>query len=92
MGVWKEMIKHTFAVQLQIEAGGYEKYVTLVGEARTEDEAVTMALLQECHNELHEDEKEEGQFIDDIFTYTVCNVAQVSYDEYQTLAKYTGGW
>ncbi|WP_462167029.1 hypothetical protein [Pseudoalteromonas sp. GB43] len=51
-----------------------------------------MALLQECHNELYEDEKEEGKFIDDIFTYSVRNVAQVSYDEYLVIKKYTGAW
>lgn len=86
------MVKHPYAVQLLIETGTYEKYVTLVGEARTEDEAITMALLQECHNELYEDEKEEGKFIDDIFTYSVRNVAQVSYDEYLVIKKYTGAW
>lgn len=87
------MIKHPFVVRLDVHTSGYEKAVTLTGEARTEDEAVTMALAAESHGELEEDEYTVNGYYDvDTFMYVVNSVDQISHDEYTVLKKYVGGW
>ena len=86
------MIQHTFVVKLDIHVAGYEKAVTLTGEARTEDEAVTMALLAESHTELEPHPVAVNGHIDDVFTYIVSHVHQIPHDEYVVLKKYIGEW
>lgn len=86
------MIQHTFVVKLDIHVAGYEKAVTLTGEARTEDEAVTMALLAESHNEVEEDPNTANGYYDDCFFYVVSHVHQIPHDEYVVLKKYIGEW
>lgn len=92
MGVWEQMIKHPFVVKLDVHTAGYEKAVTLTGEARTEDEAITMALLAESCTELEPHPVAVNGHIDDVFTYIVSHVHQISHDEHVVLKKYIGGW
>lgn len=86
------MTQHPFVVHLKILTGGYEKAVALAGQARTEDEAITMALAAEAHNELDESEHKAGFYIDDCFIYGVNSVQQIPWDEYQVTRKYIGAF
>lgn len=86
------MIKHPFIVKLDVHTAGYEKSITLVGEARNEAEAETMALAVESHTELEPHPVAVNGHVDDVFTYIVNHVYQIPHGEYVVLKKYIGGW
>lgn len=76
---------NNYIVKLQLNIHGYEKIATVGVQAESIDEAGTIALLGECHNEPDLDDGLQSCW-DDTMMYSVDGVTEVEDDdEYKKL-------
>ena len=83
---------NTYVIKLRISTNGYEKNITKLVCATSEEDARRDALIGECHGDINDGTAEwEGDSIndmDDDFIYTVTGVTQVDDGDVATLRKY----
>ena len=78
-----------YIVQVRLNIHGYEKFEIVGVQANTEDEAGTIALAGECHNEPEWDDDFQSCW-DDTMMYSVRSVDEVEEQKYKILCEYIG--
>jgi len=79
---------NNYVVRLIMYIAGYEKQAVTCVQAASCDEAGTLALIGECHNDPEWDDDSKQSCWDDAMIYVVAGVDEVNDAEYEVLCKH----